>query len=281
MTALFLMALGCAAAPPKVERIVAVGDLHGDLGQALTVLHLAGVTDRQGHWTGGATTLVQTGDVTDRGPDSKALIDLFRTLQTEARAAGGTVIPLLGNHEVMNLQGDWRYVTAGDVAQYGGADARRNALSPSGAQGAWLATLDVVARVGDTVFCHGGVHPELAKAGIAAINTQARDHLFTPGTSPVHGEAGPTWYRGFVQEPEAVACPRLTEALTALGAKRMVVGHTTRRDGRIAPRCDGALLVIDIGIAAHYGGNLGAIEIVNGDARALYPKGPVDLPDPE
>ena len=93
-------------------------------------------------------------------------------------------------------------------------------------------------------------------------------------------EQGPLWYRGYVLEPEGSACLTLQTALTALDADRMVVGHTTRRDGRVESRCGGALLVIDIGIADAYGSNLGCIEIVNGDARALYPSGPTDLADP-
>jgi hypothetical protein len=72
----------------------------------------------------------------------------------------------------------------------------------------------------------------------------------------------------------------LADALEDLGAVRMVVGHTTQRTGRVAVRCDGALLGIDTGISAHYGGNLAAVQIDGGNAMALYPSGPVDLPDP-
>jgi hypothetical protein len=83
-----------------------------------------------------------------------------------------------------------------------------------------------------------------------------------------------------VQAPEADACPALEKALKALGATRMVVGHTTRRDGKVASRCDGRLAVIDIGIADHYGAHLGGWRSDAGDARAVYPTGTVDLPDP-
>ena len=69
-------------------------------------------------------------------------------------------------------------------------------------------------------------------------------------------------------------------ALTALGARRMVIGHTTQESGQIAVRCGGALLGIDTGISAHYGGHHAAVELTGDDARAIYATGTVDLPDP-
>jgi hypothetical protein len=268
---------------PGGERIVAAGDLHGDLDNAIAALRLAGVVDAAGHWTGGTATLVQTGDVTDRGPDSRAILGWLRALRGEARAAGGEVIALLGNHELMNLRGDWRYVHPGDVTAYGGEEARRAAFGPEGEDGRWLRSLDVAAKVGDTVFVHGGVHPDFAAVGLGALSARVRAAIDQPGQDEVVlvGENSPTWYRGYVMEPEASVCPALTRTLAQLGARRMVVGHTTRRDGRVEARCEGALVVIDVGIADGYGGNLAVIEIRPGsDAWAAYPAGPVDLPDP-
>jgi hypothetical protein len=246
------------------------------------VLQLAGVVDDEGHWAAADATFVQTGDTTDRGPDSRDLIALLRRLQGEAEAAGGRVVPLLGNHEVMNLVGDWRYVHPGDVERYGGVEARRAALGPDGEDGRWLRGLDVVAKVGDTIFVHGGVSPTFAAQGVDGLNEAVRAALARGDPrAPVLGPDGPLWYRGYVQDPEAVACPALAGALETLGAERMVVGHTTRRDGEVEARCGGALVVIDIGIADHYGANLGALELASDDGRALYPGGPRDLPDPD
>ena len=272
---------GADAPAPKVThaRVVAVGDLHGDLDNALAVLRLAGVVDANGRWSGGNTILVQTGDTTDRGPDSKTVMDLLRRLSEEAPASGGKVVALLGNHEVMNLQGDLRYVHPGDTEAFGGAEARRAAFAKTGEYGAWLATLPAVAIEADTVFVHGGVAPAWAEKGLDSINEQVRMGLFDRSAA-VLGPDGPLWYRGFVQDKEIDACPSLDRSLIALGADRMVVGHTTRRDGRIEVRCSGRLHVIDIGIASAYGGNLGAWEMIDADARAVYPSGLVDLEDP-
>ena len=109
-----------AAAPP--QRIVAVGDLHGDFQAWQTIAHAAGLIDPAGHWAGGRTTLVQLGDITDRQPDSLLIVRSLRQLQSEAPRAGGRVVVVLGNHEAMNLLGDFRYTTAGEYAAF--ADER-------------------------------------------------------------------------------------------------------------------------------------------------------------
>src|SRR5262245_33598569 len=99
-----------------VERVVAVGDVHGDFGAFVGVLRAAGVIDQKNKWTGGKTHLVQTGDVPDRGADSRKVMDLLMDLEKQAPKAGGRVHALIGNHEAMNLYGDLRYVVPGEFA---------------------------------------------------------------------------------------------------------------------------------------------------------------------
>lgn len=273
------------AAPPAVtgappRHLVAVGDLHGDIENAIAVLRLAGVTDAQGRWTGGETVLVQTGDIVDRGPDSKAVVELLIALQSEAAAAGGAVYPLLGNHEVMNMTGDWRYVSEEDIGRFGSEAARKEAFSASGALGAWLRQRDAVLRLGGVIFVHGGVSEAFASRGAAGLSAAVRAAIDGQGPPDVLGPEGPLWYRGYALNDEPLACAELGRALPALGATRMVVGHTTQRSGKILSRCDGQLLAIDTGISAHYGAHLAALELRDGDAFALYPTATVDLPDP-
>ena len=260
-------------------RVVAIGDLHGDYDQAVATLKLARLVDDQAGWIGADAILVQTGDYTDRGPDSKEIMELLARLEVEAKTAGGHVHVLLGNHEVMNMQGDWRYVHPGDIEDFGTTEHRAEAFSPTGPYGQWLSKHPIVTVVADTVFTHGGVTPRWAQTGLEHINTAAAGGLFA-APEGVLGPDGPLWYRGFVVEDEASICGELEKSLAALGAKRMVVGHTTRSDGRIQARCQGRLHVIDVGISSAYGGNLAAWEMTNGDARALYPEGPTDLEDP-
>lgn len=102
----------------SVARIVAVGDIHGDYEQFLAVLRSAGLIDSKEAWSGGNTHLVQTGDVLDRGPDSRKVLDLLMKLEKESRRAGGWVHCLIGNHEAMNVYGDLRYVSTGEYAAF-------------------------------------------------------------------------------------------------------------------------------------------------------------------
>jgi hypothetical protein len=100
---------------PDAPRVVAVGDVHGAYDGLLAILRFTGLADEKGRWTGGKTHLVQTGDLLDRGKDARKVLDLLMRLEGEAGKAGGGVHALLGNHEVMNMLGDLRYV---DVAEY-------------------------------------------------------------------------------------------------------------------------------------------------------------------
>ncbi len=107
-------ALAWAAGP----RVVAVGDVHGDLDGVVSILRDAGLIDANSHWIGGNAVLVQTGDLLDRGPRPRDVLDLFMALEAEAPRSGGRVVVLLGNHEVMNLMADLRYVPLEEFAQF-------------------------------------------------------------------------------------------------------------------------------------------------------------------
>ena len=115
--AAFAVAASTASAQ-QPQRIVAVGDLHGDLDAWQAIARNAGVMDAGGHWAGGRTVLVQLGDITDRWADSLKIVRSLQQLQKEAPRAGGKVYVVLGNHEAMNLQGDNRYTTPGEYAAF-------------------------------------------------------------------------------------------------------------------------------------------------------------------
>lgn len=111
-----------AAPHASTARTVVIGDIHGDLEGLTSILRQAGITDANGRWIAGHTTVVQTGDMTDRGAGVRAVLDLLMDLEQQAKAAGGRLIVLLGNHEVMNLTGEFRDVTPAIYSSF--ADAR-------------------------------------------------------------------------------------------------------------------------------------------------------------
>jgi len=108
----FLLSLALVATPAFAQapaRLIAVGDVHGDYDAFVSILQQAGLIDAQLHWAGKNATLVQTGDILDRGLKCREVMDLLMALEKEAPLRGGRVVTLLGNHEAMNMIGDLRY----------------------------------------------------------------------------------------------------------------------------------------------------------------------------
>lgn len=190
----------------NVERVVVFADVHGAHAELTGVLRQAGVIDAQGRWAGGRTHLVSLGDLMSRGPESRKVLDLLMRLEVEARAAGGDVHVVLGNHEVMHLTGELSYATPLELAQYaefetpemreavfvrlraggwqnGAVDevaraafaerfpkgylGHRTAFAPDGRYGAWLLQRPALIRVNDALFMHGGLPIELASVDTA------------------------------------------------------------------------------------------------------------------
>jgi hypothetical protein len=191
------------------QRIVAFSDVHGDYEAMVATLQGAGIVDEALSWSGGGTHLVIVGDILDRGPDSRAAMDLLMGLEDEAQAAGGMVHVLIGNHEVMNIIGDLRYVHAGEYASFAadelaedrdrwfaawlkerqlpgqelaearaqfdnaypaGYFAHRLAFAPDGQYGKWLLQKPMVVVINGNAFVHGGLPPSVADSGLQGVN---------------------------------------------------------------------------------------------------------------
>jgi len=108
-----------------IQRIIAVGDIHGDYAQLVAVLRSAGVINKRNRWTGGKTHLVQMGDLIDRGPDSRRVMDFLMDLEKQASRSGGYVHCLIGNHEAMNIYGDLSHVTPEEFASFRDANSEK------------------------------------------------------------------------------------------------------------------------------------------------------------
>jgi hypothetical protein len=293
-----------------VERVVAVGDVHGDYDQFVAVLRSAGLIDAQARWSGGKTHLVQTGDVLDRGPDSRKAMDLLIRLEEEARQAGGAVHALIGNHEAMNIAGDLRYVSAGEYAAFRDADSEkardalfqehqrhagarldrkaweadhplgfaelRRAFSPQGTYGKWILGHNAVIRIDDTLFLHAGISPRYADWGIRRINERVRQELAEGAARGiVADDEGPLWYRGLARHDAR----GLDAVLKNYGVKRIVIGHTFT-EGAVTPRFGGKVLLIDVGLARLYDPKLrmACLLIEKGKAWALHRGTRLELP---
>lgn len=259
---------------PAAERVVAVGDLHGDLASTREALRLAGAIDAEDRWIGGKLVLVQVGDQLDRGDDEPEILALLERLAKEAAAAGGAVHVLNGNHELMNAAGDLRYVTEDGLRDYSNvavptsatfppafpaaARGRLVAFAPGSELARDMSHRNTIAIVGDTLFAHAGVLAKHVSYGIGRINDDVR--RFLRGETPtlpavVAAEDAPVWTRAYGDtSPSIEACRELEQVLEALAVKRMVVGHTVQRMG-VNAACDGRVYRVDVGLSDHYGHN--------------------------
>lgn len=309
----------------NVKRIVAVGDVHGDYAQFSAILRQAGVLDDNDDWIGGDTHLVQTGDVPDRGPDTRKILDLLMKLEKQARKAKGYVHCLIGNHEAMNMYGDLRYVTPEEFASFaddeGGSERKkayeayirqlekaakaeggsppgttesaawekahpvgwfghRKVFDPAGKYGRWLAGHNLIIRINDVVFLHGGIGPKYADMKISEINSLASAELHDLSRLPgglLDDSEGPLWYRGLSQGDEAAEQAHLDRFLELNKASRMVVGHTVTA-GTVIPRIDGRLLMIDVGLGAAYGAHEACLLIEDGQYFAIQRGEKLEIP---
>lgn len=190
-----------------VERVLAFADVHGAYAELTALLGETGITDGQGRWAAAKAHVVSLGDLLDRGADSRKVMDLLMRLQGEARAAGGQLHVVLGNHETMNVLGDLRYVDIGEYLAYADLESaaeraeqrkawaatagaatgpaferrfppgyfgHRAALSANGKYGQWLLSLPVAITINDTLFMHAGPSSALRGMGLQELNLRYR-----------------------------------------------------------------------------------------------------------
>ena len=246
---------------PGAPLIVAIGDLHGDLAATRRALRLAGAIDESDRWIGGALVVVQTGDQLDRGDQDREVFELLERVQAEAASAGGALLMLQGNHEVMNVAADLRYVTQTSADAFAREGGREAAFAPGGPFARRLAQRPLLMKVGDSVFVHGGILSKHLTYGLdrmdAEVSAWMRGELLSPPDILMVAD-GPIWTRLYSLAPED--CEQLRTVLARLGAVRMVVGHTVQASG-INAGCGGLVWRIDTGMSAFYGGPTEVLEI--------------------
>jgi hypothetical protein len=278
-----------------VERVVAVGDVHGDYAGFVEVLRAAGVIDQKDRWKGGKTHLVQTGDVPDRGATSKKAMDLLMALEKQAAKAGGQVHALIGNHEAMNLYGDLRYTTPGEFAAFRTGESEqvratfweleikglptppddaarkkweaehplgwfehRIQFGPKGTYGKWIRSHSTIVKINDAVYLHGGISPRYATMPLNQINEMIAAEL--SDLTKIKDGSPMTAEDGplwyrGLAQSEGAAMEAHVNQVLATHGIKRIVIGHTPTAGAVVPRFDGKVVVIDVGLSAVYGGH--------------------------
>lgn len=245
-----------------VDSLYVVGDTHGELDALSTGLRAAGLIDDATRWTGGSRHLVFAGDLTDRGPDVMGLLWMVYRLEREAAAAGGAVHVVLGNHELMVLMGDLRYVHPKElhIAALHGVGYDRMFDVRESILGRWLASKPGIIRVDRALIAHGGLGARYADYGLTEYDDSLRaftgEELFARWADlsyipPIDSLAAarrddffwhpdsPYWHREFVQTDTVGTL--LEQVLHRMESDVFVVAHTgvpameARYDGRVIP----------------------------------------------
>lgn len=221
-----------------VKKYAAVSDVHGQYDVLVDLLIAHQVVDSTLTWTYGDGHLVIVGDVLDRGPKATEALWLLYRLEAEAKAAGGQVHLLLGNHELMVMHGDvgyihkkYRYTAGISRTPYPDFFKQETVL------GRWLRSKSVSVVLNDIGFVHGGFSPAVLAQdlSIAKINDVFRTKIVPSTeleasadklTSLLYFDNGPLWYRGYAN-PDGFDEKTADELLQKLGLQTIVVGHTS------------------------------------------------------
>jgi hypothetical protein len=302
----------------SVDRVVAVGDVHGDFDTFVSVLRASGLINEKNAWIGGKAHLVQTGDLVDRGADSRKVMDLLMGLEKEAAKAGGRVHSLLGNHEAMNIYGDLRYTTPGEFAAFRTNDseemrtrywthemkskpanqgdaARRKwddehplgwvehriAFGPDGKYGKWLRSLHAVVKVNDVLYLHGGVSSRFVSMSVEQINKEITSEL--KDLTKLNDQSAVMASDGplwyrGLSQDENAAPPAHVDNVLSAFHVKQIVVGHTPTAGAVIPRYGGKVLVIDVGLASVYGGHPVCLVSEHGTTYAVHRGTKVNLP---
>ena len=240
----------------KVEKIFAISDIEGNYYDFVTALKNNKIIDDNFNWTFGDGHLVLLGDFMDRGKYVTQVLWLIYKLEQDAEKMGGKVHYILGNHEEMNLLGDYRFVdirykilaykTGMDISDFNTNQTEF---------GAWLRTKNVVEKIGDNLFVHAGISDSILSMNLSIpeINKIARK-VFSDPQARINKEAnvvlfdyGVLWYRGYITEEEdygKISQNSVDKILGYYNADRFIVGHTIVGD--ISTDYKGKLIRLDV-----------------------------------
>lgn len=258
---------------PAPERVFVASDFEGEFDAFTGLMQAHGVIDADWRWRYGRGHLVLVGDLVDRGRNVVPLLWLVYRLEAEAAAAGGALHYVLGNHEHMLLGGRARdaHPKYHATLQRAGTD-HRSLWNESTELGRWLRSKPVLLKVGDTLFMHGGVSPQVLalRPALAEVDALAAAAIAQAAEAVVDARAralllertGVLWYRGLAMALDDM--PRAGDAhvdavLAHFDVRRLAIGHTLVR--AVGHDYDGRVLRIDV----HHAGGTSEAVLIEGD----------------
>ena len=252
----------------KPQKLFVLSDIEGEFAAFRSLLLGNGVMDQNYAWTFGNGHLVICGDLFDRGPRVTEYLWLLYKLEDDAKAKGGYVHVILGNHDIMNLSGDFRYV---QPKYFESATAMglqyKDLIAENTELGKWLRTKNIIEKIGDILYMHAGISSEVNRAGLSvqALNDSSRPYYSTPIDSipdAVYryfgGNSSPFWYRGYFMDPKATSS-QVDSTLQLFNVNKVVAGHTIIDD--ITRLYDGKVIGLDVN---QHAGNHQAL-LIEGD----------------
>jgi len=269
-----------------VEKIVVIGDIHADFEMLLAVLKKADIINDKLEWSGGKTYLVMIGDLVDgkaridnwSGDSDLKVINFLSKLINQAKRKGGDVIILLGNHEFMNIRGNFNYSGSNGIKQMGGELNRLKYFNNQFLSFANKCFLAV--NIGGWIFSHAGIPPEISKKyPIPKLNyilqkflsNEMNIHEENLFFDIISGENGILTTREFGTND--INSKRLITTLANMNANHMVIGHTVQE--KVNDICNKKLWRVDVGLSRAFGNsrrkNLGFLVIYNfGKKMKIY-----------
>ncbi len=229
------------------SKLIAVSDIEGNFSGLYSFLVNNGVMDEKYNWIFGDGHLVLVGDFVDRGKCVTQVLWLIYSLEDKAREHGGMVHYILGNHEVMNIEGNAKYAEekyiklAQDISgEQQWNKAYRYLFAPNTELGAWLRKKNSIEKIGRYVFVHAGISTEMLKysPSLETVNSTIRKNIDTNRPSDhfanfVLGSNGPLWYRGMaIEHKDEIKMDKIDfkKVLAYLNADKIVIGHTIAED---------------------------------------------------
>jgi len=241
--------------------VAALSDFHGKYDLMIELLTNNKIIDQDKKWAFGKGHFVITGDIFDRGDKVTEILWFLYNLEQQAKKAGGEIHLTLGNHEVMVLNGDLRYLNPKYIETAKKLNKPFEKLfTQDSIIGSWLRSKPVLVKVNDMLFAHGGFHPSLAveERSIVEINTVFKDSLVKSELDKpregwakyLHKTNGPIWYRGYFAEErskdDGATSTEIDLLLKHFDVKHLIVGHTSQK--QIETRYQGRVIAIDSSI---------------------------------